>query len=54
LVIKWERNKKIKSKEELVQLEVDLENIYSSLPRGFEREADRVMVVEKENRKWNC
>jgi hypothetical protein len=51
LVIKWERNKKIKSKEELVQLEVDLENLYSSLPGGFEREDDRVLVVEKENRK---
>ena len=51
LVIKWERNKKQKYKEELVQLDVDLENIYSALPGSFERDTDRVFVLEKERRK---
>jgi len=53
LVIKWERNTKIKSKEELVHLEVDLENFYSTLPRGFERDTDRDLVAEKERRKMD-
>ena len=51
LVIKWERNKKKIYKEELVQLEVDLENIYSALPGSFERDTNRVFVSKKERRK---
>jgi hypothetical protein len=51
LVILWERNKKFKSKEDLVQLELDLESLYSSHPGGFERDDDRKLVMEKETRK---
>jgi transcriptional regulator with XRE-family HTH domain len=51
LVIRWERNKKKKSKEELIQLEVDLEILYSDFPGGFERDEDKALVAEKEKRK---
>jgi hypothetical protein len=30
MVIKWEKNKKLKSKEELVQIEVELDILYST------------------------
>lgn len=52
LVIKWKKkNKKLKSKEELAQLEVDLDILYSTFPRGFEGEDERNLVAEKEKRK---
>jgi hypothetical protein len=50
LVIKWEK-KEIKIKEELVQLEVDLDILYSTFPGGFEGEDERNLVTEKEKRK---
>jgi hypothetical protein len=51
LVIKWEKNKKLKSKEELVQIEVDLDILYSANPGGIMRDDDRERVTEKEKRK---
>jgi hypothetical protein len=45
------KNKKLKSKEELVQLEVDLDILYSTFPGGFEGEDERKLVTEKEKRK---
>jgi len=51
LVIRWERNKKLLAKEELVQLEIDLDTLYSDFPRGFEKEDDKLLVLEKEKRK---
>jgi hypothetical protein len=53
LVIKWERNKKFISKEELVQLEVDLDLLYSTLPGGFERDTDRIWLQRKRGGNWN-
>ena len=51
LTINWEKNKKIKAKEELVKLEVELDIIYSNHLRGFENEIEKEMIVEKEKRK---
>ena len=47
LVIKCEKNKKLKSKEELVQLEVDLDILYSTFPRGLVQDDEREWVIEK-------
>jgi hypothetical protein len=51
LVTKWEKNKKLKSKEELVQIEVDLDILYSTFPGGFVQDDEREWVTEKEGRK---
>jgi hypothetical protein len=51
LVIKWGKNKKLKSKEELVQIEAALDLLYSTKPKGFLRDVDREMVIEKKKRK---
>jgi hypothetical protein len=51
LVVVWERKKKVEAKEELVQLELDLDKLYSDFPRGFEKEEDKIMVLDKEKRK---
>ena len=51
MVIFWEMKKKIEAKEELVKLEFDLDTLYSIFPRGFEKEEDKVLVIEKEKRK---
>jgi hypothetical protein len=51
LVISWERNKKILAKEELIQIELDLDILYSDFPEGFEKEEDKLLVLEKEKRK---
>ena len=51
LVIKWEKNNNLKSKEESVQLEVDLDFLYTTFPGGFEGEDERNLVAEKEKRK---
>ena len=42
---------KLKSKEDLVQLEVDLDGLYSLNHGGFELEEERALVVEKEAKK---
>jgi hypothetical protein len=47
LVTKWEKNKKLKSKEELVQIEVDLDILYSKFPGGFVQDDEREWVIEK-------
>jgi hypothetical protein len=36
------------SREELIQLEVDLELLYTDSPGVFEREKDKALVAEKE------
>jgi len=51
LVIVWERKKKVEGKHELVQLETDLEELYSSFPRGFVEEEVKNSVLVKEQRK---
>jgi hypothetical protein len=51
LVINWERKKKLEAKEELVNLEFELDTLYSNFPGGFEKEEDKVLVIEKEKRK---
>jgi hypothetical protein len=50
LVIGWERNKKRLAKEELIQIECDLDILYSDFPKGFQEE-DKLLVIEKEKRK---
>jgi len=50
LVISWERNKKRLAKEELLQIECDLDTLYSNFPKGFEKEEDKLLVVEKEKK----
>jgi hypothetical protein len=47
LVIIWERKKKAEDKEEIVQLDLDMDNLYTKFPGGFEKEEDKVMVLEK-------
>jgi hypothetical protein len=37
LVSRWERRKKVEAKAELVQLELDLEVLYSDFPGDFAR-----------------
>jgi hypothetical protein len=39
------------AKEELIQLETDLDILYSDFPGGFEKEDEKVLVLEKEKRK---
>jgi hypothetical protein len=39
------------AKEELVQIECDLDTLYSDFPKGFEKEEDKLLVLEKEKRK---
>jgi len=51
LVIVWERKKKVADKAEVVQLEFDLESLYSKSPGGFVLEEEKVLVMEKEKRK---
>jgi hypothetical protein len=51
LVINWERKKKLEAKEELVKIEMDLDTMYTNFPEGFEKEEDKVLVLEKEKRK---
>ena len=51
LVVKWERKKKLVTKEELVKIEMELDTLYTNYPGGFKKEADKVMVLEKERRK---
>ena len=48
LVIEWERNKKHLAKEELTQLETELGILYSKFPGGFEKDKEKVLVLEKE------
>jgi hypothetical protein len=47
LVIKWEKNKKLESKEEPVQLEVDMDILYSTFPRGIVGDDEREIVIDK-------
>jgi hypothetical protein len=35
LVINWERNKKLVAKEELVNLEIELDTLYTNFPGGL-------------------
>jgi hypothetical protein len=51
LVIVWERKKNVADKGELVQLEFDLESLYSKSRGGFVLEEEKVLVMEKEKRK---
>jgi hypothetical protein len=51
LVTKWERKKKSEAREELIKLELDLDNYYTNYPGGFEKEEDKVTVLEMEKRK---
>jgi hypothetical protein len=51
LVIEWERNKKHLAKEELTQLETELDILYFEFPGGFEKDEEKVLVLEKEKRK---
>ena len=46
LVIRWERKKKIDAKEELVNLELDLDTLYTNFPGGFEEDR-KLLVIEK-------
>jgi hypothetical protein len=43
LVIGWERNKKQLAKEELTQLEADLDILYTDFPGGFEKDEEKVI-----------
>jgi hypothetical protein len=51
MVINWERKKKLEAKEELGNIEMDLDKLYTNFPGGFEKEEDKVLVLEKEKRK---
>ena len=51
LVIKWEINKKLLEKEELLLLEFYLYTLYYDFSVGFYKEDDKVLVLEKEKRK---
>jgi hypothetical protein len=51
LVVVWERKKKVEGKKELLQLELDLDKLYSDFPGFFVKEIDKLMVLEKEKRK---
>ena len=51
LVINRERKKKDEVKEELVQLQLDLDTLYTEFLGGFEKEEDKVLVLEKEKMK---
>jgi len=51
LVINWERKKKREAKDELVNIEIELDTLYSNFPRDFEKEEDKVLILEKEKRK---
>jgi hypothetical protein len=52
LVIVWERKKKVADKAELVQLEFDLESLYSESPGGFVLEEEKDWLWKK--KKGNC
>jgi len=41
------RKKKIDAKEELVNLELDLDTLYTNFPGGFEKEDRKLLVIEK-------
>jgi hypothetical protein len=47
----WERKKKVEGKKELVQLESELEKLYSDFLGGFVKEIDKLLVLDKEKRK---
>ena len=51
LVEIWERKKKRETKDDLVNLERDLDILYTSHPWGFEKEDETLLVMEKERRK---
>jgi hypothetical protein len=51
MVIVWERKKKVEGKKELVQLESELDKLYSEFPGGFVEEKDKLSVLDKEQRK---
>jgi hypothetical protein len=51
MVIVWERKKKDEDKKELVQLESDLDKLYTDFPGGFVEENDKLLVLAKEQRK---
>jgi hypothetical protein len=51
MVIVWERKKKDEGKKELVQLESDLDKLYTDFPGGFVEEKDKLSVLDKEQRK---
>jgi hypothetical protein len=51
LVTVWERKKNDEGKKELVQLELELEKLYSNFPTEFVEEKDKLLVLDKEQRK---
>jgi hypothetical protein len=51
MVIEWERKKKDEDKKELVQLESELDKMYTDFPGGFVEESVKVLVMAKEQRK---
>jgi len=48
LVEIWERKKKRETKDDLVNLERDLDILYTYHPWGFEKEDETLLVMEKE------
>jgi hypothetical protein len=48
LVITSEKKKKLEAREELKKLEMELDSYYSNHLGGFEKEEDKVIVLEKE------
>jgi hypothetical protein len=51
MMIKWEKKKNLEAKEELVKFELELDTLYSNHPGGFEKEEEKVLIAEKEQRK---
>jgi hypothetical protein len=51
LVIVWERKKKAEGKKELVQLDSELDELYSEFPGGFVEDKVKISVLDKEQRK---
>jgi hypothetical protein len=51
LVYNLEKKKKHEAKEELVKIEFELDLLYFNLLGGFYKEEDKVLIVEKEQRK---
>jgi hypothetical protein len=45
------KKEKTRAKEELVNLEHELDTLYTDFPRGFEKEEEKLLVLEKEKRK---
>jgi hypothetical protein len=51
LVTVWERKKKVEGKKEMIQLELELDKLYTEFLGGFVEDKDRLLVLDKEQRK---